>query len=491
MSPVSADIASVVFTTVGWSILAYVFVLNSFYAILLVSAAWDTWQHGHAVRGEERQTVLASGMAPSVSMLVPAFNEALVIGESVLSLLTLSYPALEIIVINDGSTDDTLAILTDQFELSPIHPIYRKTLPSKPVHGLYVSRSHPNLIVVDKENGSTKADALNVGVDVASSRLVCAIDADTLVEADAIQRMVRPFLTNDDVVAAGGTIRLVNGCRVRWGRVIEARVPSAPLAGFQVVEYLRAFLFGRIGWNRLGGNLIISGAFGLFDRSALLAAGGYASDAPAEDMELILRMRRHGHERGGPRRVAFIPDPVAWTEAPETLALGQQRRRWHRGLADALWRHRGVILAPRYGALGLVATPYYFFMELLAPVVEAVGLIAIAAGLIFGLLDIPFAILFFLIAYGYGLLLTVATLLLEEVSFRRYPKPADRLRLLMWAMLEPFGYRQLTVYWRLQGLIDFLRGRRDWGVIERRGFRSESATGTPGTTGTSGAGSSG
>ncbi len=470
MSPVTAEFASLVLAILGWWILAYFVVLNSFYAMLLVSAAWDTWQHGHGVRGEDRETVLASGMAPSVSMLVPAFNEALTIGESVLSLLTLSYPALEIIVINDGSTDDTLTILTDRFELSPIHPIYRRTLPTKPVRGLYVSRAHPNLIVVDKENGKGKADALNVGVDVASSRLVCAIDADTLVEPDALLRMVRPFLAGDGIVAAGGTIRLVNGSRVRWGRVVEARVPNVPLAGFQVVEYLRAFLFGRVGWNRMGGNLIISGAFGLFERSALIGAGGYASDALAEDMELILRLRRHGHEFGGPRGVAFIPDPVAWTQAPETLALGKQRNRWHRGLADALWRHRDVILSPRYGALGLVATPYYLFMELLAPVVEAIGLIIIVVGLATGMVNIPFAVLFFLIAYGYGLLLTLSTLLFEAKSFRRYQRPIDRLKLVLWAVLEPFGYRQLTVYWRLRGLIDFLRRRTDWGVIERRGF---------------------
>jgi cellulose synthase/poly-beta-1,6-N-acetylglucosamine synthase-like glycosyltransferase len=280
---------------------------------------------------------------------------------------------------------------------------------------------------------------------------------------------------DSQVLAAGGTIRIVNNSEVRNGRVVRPQVSRRPLVGLQMVEYLRAFLFGRLGWNRLGGNLIISGAFGLFRREAMIAAGGYAHDTVGEDMELVLRLRMQGYDQKGPHRVDFIPDPVAWTEAPESLrVLGRQRDRWHRGLADAMWRHRHLLWNPRYGAMGLVVYPYFFWAELLAPLVESLGLVGLVAGLTIGALNVPFAVLFFLVAYGLGMVPTVFTLVLEELSFHRYEGLRDRLLLLGWALLENFGYRQLTVFWRLRGLVKFLRGRTEWGAMERRGFHQAS-----------------
>jgi cellulose synthase/poly-beta-1,6-N-acetylglucosamine synthase-like glycosyltransferase len=303
------------------------------------------------------------------------------------------------------------------------------------------------------------------------------MDADTLIEADGLQRMVRPFLYATDVVATGGTIRVVNGSEVKFGRVVRTRVPTNALAGIQVVEYLRAFLFGRLGWNRLGGNIIISGAFGLFRRESVVSAGGYLHDTVGEDMELVLRLKRLSYERGGPGRIAFVPDPVAWTEVPESLkVLGRQRDRWHRGLADVLWRHRGMALNPRYGVTGVVVYPYYAFVELLAPVFEAVGLISLAVGLSLGIVDWNFAALFYLTAYGLGTALTAFTLILEDISFHRYETFRDRALLLWWALLENFGYRQITVYWRLRGLWKFLRGSKDWGTMERKGFKPLAAS---------------
>jgi len=325
-------------------------------------------------------------------------------------------------------------------------------------------------LVVNKDNGG-KADALNAGLNVASGDLVCAIDADTLVEPDALQRMVRPFLISGEIVAAGGTIRVANGCVIRGGRVVVARVPRRPLPGFQAVEYLRAFLFGRLGWNRMGGNLIISGAFGLFRRDAVIASGGYEHGTVGEDMELVLRLRRRGVERHGPSQVKFIPDPVAWTQVPDSpRVLARQRDRWHRGLADTMWRHRRLFFNPRYGTMGMIAMPYFVIVELFAPVVEAVGLAGLALGLLTRAVNLPFAAMFFLVAYGYGLILTLATVLLEEFSFHRYASTGDHAVLVGWALLENFGYRQATVVWRLQGLIKYLRGRKDWGAMERKGF---------------------
>ncbi len=470
-----ADVLVPTLVLVEWAILGYFFLVTSFYAVLLVSAVIDLRPHVLKERGENRRRLLQSAMVPRISLIAPAFNEGKTIAESVRALLGLQYPRLEVVVVNDGSKDNTLAVLQDQFDLVNVHPIFRRRLKTKPVLALYRSRIHPNLIVVDKENGG-KADALNVGLNIAQEELVCSIDADTLIEADALQRMVRPFLESDDIIAAGATIRPVNSCSVQGGRVTRLHIPLRLLPGVQVAEYLRAFLFGRLGWNRIGGNLIISGAFGLFRREAVIESGGYQHDTVGEDMELVVRLRRQSYERNHPQRVVFIPDPVAWTEVPESCRiLGRQRDRWHRGLADVLWRHRTLFLNPRYGAMGLVAFPYFVLVELLAPVVETVGvattilLVALGAG------NRSYALLFFLVAYGYGTLLSLWTLVIEEFSFRRIDTLVDRLVLIGWCLAENFGYRQLTVYWRLRGLYKFFAGKTEWGTMERAGFKKPAA----------------
>ena len=326
-------------------VLAYFVALGLFYIVLYVSAALDMRQYLRQVRAEKYSEILSSEIAPSISMLVPAHNEEASIKESVRALLTLTYPQLEIVVVDDGSTDETLPILTSTFGLAAIHPIYDQRIQTKAVRAIYRSEQYPNLVVVSKDNGG-KADSLNVGLNISSSELVCAIDADTILDPDGLRRLVRPFIRSQDVVAAGATIRVANGCTVTQGRLASERGPHRALAGIQAVEYLRAFLFGRPGWNRLGGNLLISGAFGLFRRQSLLETNGYVRSV-GEDMELIVRLRRHGYETGQPARVEFVPDPVAWTETPTSFReLGRQRERWQRGFTDVLWRHRSLLLEP-------------------------------------------------------------------------------------------------------------------------------------------------
>jgi cellulose synthase/poly-beta-1,6-N-acetylglucosamine synthase-like glycosyltransferase len=450
--------------------LFYFLVVNGWYLVLFISAALEMRRHVLLITDESRHLLLSSNVTPTISILAPAYNEEATIEASLRALLALQYPRLEIIVISDGSKDRTVQVLIDGFGLVPVKRIYQRRIETKPVRDLYRSVTYPGLVVVDKENGG-KADALNVGLSFARNELVCAMDADTLIEGDGLQRMVRPFLHSPDVVATGGTIRVVNGSEVQFGRVVKTQVPDHLLAGFQVVEYLRAFLFGRLGWNRLGGNLIVSGAFGLFRTESVLEAGGYLHDTVGEDMELVLRLRRRAHERGGPGRIAFVPDPVAWTEVPESpRVLGRQRDRWHRGLADAMWRHRRMFANPKYGVTGMFVFPVFVFIELLAPIVEAAGLIAIAVSIILHTINVQFALLFYLTAYGLGTALTAFTLVLEDVSFHRYETFRDRRLLFWWALLENIGYRQLTVYWRLRGLWKFLRGRKEWGAMDRKGF---------------------
>ena len=372
-------------------------------------------------------------------------------------------------MVDDGSTDGTLPCLTDAFSLVPISPIFDERLETEPIRAILRSQLFPNLVVVSKEKGG-KADSLNAGLNISTSELVCTLDADTILDPDGLRRLVRPFIRSDNVVAAGATIRVANGCTVRHGRMASERGPHRALAGIQAVEYLRSFLFGRPGWNRLGGNLLISGAFGLFRRQSLLDTNGYAKTV-GEDMELVIRLRRHAYESGGPGRVEFVPDPVAWTETPTSFQqLGRQRERWQRGFSDSLWRHREVFLNRRYGALGLVVFPAFFLFEWIAPIVEAAGLVLVTLGLVFGELSPLFAVLFFGLACGIGILLSMLALMLEELSFRRYGRARDRALLVLWAILENLGYRQLTVWWRLRGIASYIRGKQAWGKMTRKGF---------------------
>jgi cellulose synthase/poly-beta-1,6-N-acetylglucosamine synthase-like glycosyltransferase len=458
---------------VDTAVLVYFGLLNLCYLTLLVAAVVEMRRTRNEAVGISDHIVVGSRLAPTISILAPAYNEEATIAASVQSLLTLDYPNLEVVVITDGCKDDTIGVLEREFALVEVYRAYAPRVPTKGVVALYRSLRHANLVVVNKLNGG-KADALNVGLNLASGELVCAIDADTLIERGALVRLMRPMLIDPDVVATGGTIRPVNAVTTRHGSVVDVNVPRTWLAGIQVVEYLRAFLLGRLGLNRLGGNLIISGAFGLFRREPMIAAGGWLHDTVGEDMELVVRLRRLGYERGTAHDVVFVPDPTAWTEVPESVGvLGRQRDRWHRGLTDTLWRHRHLIGNPRYGAMGLAVFPYFVVVELLAPIVEALGLVMLVASVAVGLVDRTFAILFFALAVGIGLVLSVATLLLDQASFLRYKKPGDLAWLLWWAVVENVGYRQLTVYWRLRGLVKYMRGRSDWGAMTRKGFATQ------------------
>lgn len=451
-------------------ILWYMLLVNSFFALLLVLAAPQLFAHWRFGAEDVLARSLTSSAVPRVSILVPAHNEAVTIVDSLRALLTLQYPYFEVILVNDGSSDDTLARLIAAYDLYQVPPAVMRRLRTERVKSYYRSRTWTKLLVVDKHNGG-KADSLNVGLDAARFPYVLACDADTLIEPDALLRLARPFLFDQKIAAVGGTIRVVNSCTVREGRVVDARVDHRWLSGIQTVEYLRAFLFGRLGWNLLGGNLIISGAFGLFRRDFLTEILGYATGTVTEDFELIVRLQRHLRERESPAKVVFIPDPVAWTEVPTSIAvLGRQRERWHRGLISTMVAHRHLLFNPRYGATGLIAMPYFLFAELLAPVVEAAGLVITVLCTMAGILSTRFAIAFFVAAYLYGTLLSLAAILMEEVSFNRYRRPSDTARLLWFAFIEPFGFRQVTVWFRLKAFWRYFQGDHSWGRMKREGF---------------------
>lgn len=449
----------------------YFVVLNGLYLFLTALAWRDMGSELRARRYMGLDEVFRSPLTPGVSVLVPAFNEQAVIVESVRSLLALRYPRHEVVVVNDGSTDGTISLLKTAFDLAPVRVAVRDGIPTAPVRGTYVSRSHPGLLVVDKENGG-RSDALNAGVNTARNPYVCAIDADSLLEPDALLKVSKPILDDPQLLAAtGGTIRIVNGCRVDHGRVVEVRVPGSRLATIQVLEYFRAFLVARVGWSRLNALGVISGAFGLFHRSLVEAVGGYWTETVGEDFELTIRLHRHLRERGEPYRIAFVSDPVCWTEVPEQLAtLGRQRRRWQRGLWEGLRRHGRMIGNPRYGIVGVVAMPYFLLFEFLSPFFVLVGLLVTVLLWFLGALSTFYFVAFLLVSIGLGLLLTTAALALEEFSYHRYRRRRDIVRLLAYAVLENVGYRQLHDFWRAIGYVDIARGRTGWGAQQRRGF---------------------
>ena len=364
--------------------------------------------------------------------------------------------------------------LVRAYDLYEVPPAIQRTLPTATIRAVYRSRTHSRLLVIDKDNGG-KADSLNAAINAARFPYVIACDADTLIEPDALMRLARPFLLGREIAAIGGTIRVVNACTVEMGRVVDARVDSRWLPGCQTVEYLRAFLFGRLGWNRIGGNLIISGAFGLFARKYLLAIGGYQTGNVTEDMDLAVRLHIHLREHGIKADMPFIPDPVAWTEVPtSTKILHRQRERWHRGLIGTIWERRRLLFNPRYGSVGMVALPFFAFGEMVAPIVELLGYLGLILGLWLGAVNVPFAIAFLAVAVGYGILLSMWAIVLEEVTFRRYSARGDLRRLLFYTLIEGLGYRQLTVFYRLHAFWKVMRGDRGWGVMQREGFAGPS-----------------
>lgn len=455
-------------------LLWYFGLLNLFYGVLFVSAALEAAKHW-ALAGRLRSRRLVPDEAfPPVSVLVPAYNEEPVIVPTVEALLGLDYPAHEVVVVNDASTDDTLGRLRERFDLYPVPPAFPAILDTPRPRGHYRSRTDPELLVVDaaEDPESGKAGALNLALDSSRYPYCVTVDADTVVEPTALRRLARAFFLSDRrVVGSGGSIRVANDVRFERGEPVEPRLPGRFLAAIQVPEYFRAFLFGRLGWNRLGGNLLISGAFALYEKGPVREAGGFHTGSITEDLELTVGLHRILRERGEAYDLPFVPDPVAWTEVPESLrVLGDQRERWHRGLLSTLFRHARLFLNPRYGRAGLVAFPYYVLGEMLAPVMELIGWVMVAAGLWLDVLSPEYALLFLGLAYGYQMLLTVASVWLEQLTFRVYPDLRQYLRLLLLSILEPLGYRQLTTWWRLRAFVSFFRDVGGWGEMVRTGF---------------------
>ena len=451
-------------------VIFYFISINSFYLLLVFLSYFGLRSQRSVERATDRYQTFHSAFYKPLAIIIPAYNEEATIVDTAYSALALKYPEYEIIIVNDGSRDDTLAVMEKGFNLKKYARDYSNDIPCETICGIYSSKDYPNLVIVDKENGG-KSDALNAGINVSQFPLFCNIDSDSLIDADSLLKTIDLFARDWRTVAAGGTIRAANQCRIEDGKVTKINLSPKFWVRFQIVEYLRAFLFGRSGWSSIGGLMILSGAFSIYRRKAVVQAGGYSLNTVGEDMELVLRVQRVMKKINREYKVVFLADPVCWTQVPENYrSLKTQRRRWQRGLSESLFGNFEMFLNPQYGSTGMVSFPFFFFYEFLGPVIEITGYLVFIFSVFAGILNPPFVILFLGAAVLLGILLSTSALLMEEIYYRSYPRLRDILVLFGYAILENLFYRQIHAWWRFRGLLDFFFTKRSWGTVERKSF---------------------
>ncbi|MBP7174717.1 MAG: glycosyltransferase [Thermoclostridium sp.] len=455
----------------------YSIIINLIYLGLLVLSYFQLRRQIARWKNKKSSLLFKKRMLPSITIIAPAYNEEKTIIESANSLLNLKYPDYELIIVNDGSRDSTLEVLIKTFDLTRVNHLFQDRLKTKPVRGIYMNRSMPKLVVVDKANGG-KADSLNAGINISTKEYFCGIDADSLLEEDALLKLASLTLDQGlETPAMGGNIFPVNGCTVERGQIKNVQIPKNKLARFQTIEYIRAFMAGRLGWASLNSLLIISGAFGLFRKERVISVGGYltssgkyAKDTVGEDMELVVRISRLMRELGQKYSICYAFNANCWTEVPEDLnSLKKQRYRWHRGLIDILTFHKRVLFNPRYGRTGILAMPYFLIFEMIGPIIEMQGYLMVIAALLLGLLNVEIALLLFIATILMGMLLSISSLLIAEKDLKVF-RLKDILILVGYAFIENFGPRQLLSFWRVGGYLSMLRKPSGWGKPERKGF---------------------
>ena len=460
-----------------YGILIYSVSLLLFYLLIIAYSIGEVKLYMRKSSFADYNLLASSEYAPAISILAPAYNEGANIIENVRSLLAVHYNNMELVVINDGSKDDTLEKLITAYHLVKIPFLVNGKLKAKAIKDIYKSANplYHKLIVVDKVNGG-KADALNTGINVARNKYIVCIDVDCILEQDAMLKLIKPFLEETDlrVIATGGVVRIANSCEVLNGKLVKVHLPKQFLPRVQTLEYIRAFLLGRMAWSRMNGLLLISGAFGAFDREIAIQAGGYNSATVGEDMELIVRMRKYMHENNIPYKVSYIPDPLCWTEAPASFKiLGRQRNRWTRGTIETLQIHKNMFMSRNYGILGILSYPYWFFFELLAPIIEFAGFVFLLVFVLLGMVHWSVFLLLLAFVLSFGFLYSIFAILVEVTTFNQYKKHRDILKLILTAFSEPFLFHPFVVWSAVKGNIDFLRKKNSWGEMTRQGFTTK------------------
>lgn len=444
------------------------------YLILTVYSAISLRKYLRKNSYVDYNSIVASPLAPTISIIAPAYNESETIIDNIRTMLSLYYNNYEVVVVNDGSKDDSLEKIIAAYDLEKVNYYFDYRIPCKRIRGVYKSRnrSFKRLTVIDKANGG-KADSLNAGLNVSRNDLVVSIDADSIMEPDALLKLVKPFMESKGkrVIGVGGVIRIANSCEISEGHIQKIHLPKRFLPRAQVMEYTRAFLMGRMAWSELDGLLLISGALGMFDREIVIKSGGYSTKTVGEDMELVVRIRRHMADHGLDYDVVYIPDPLCWTEVPSSIkVLARQRSRWTRGTMETLYKHRKLFFNRKYKKLGLLGYPYWLAFEYLAPIVEFLGLCWFTFLVITNRLNWPFFLLLLGFVYFFAVSLSIWSVLFEEITFHKYEKRRDVLRLVATAFMEPLFYHPLVMLMNIKGNIDKILQRNTWGKMERKGF---------------------
>ena len=458
----------------GVIIVIYMIIVIATYGIMFFFALLHLRKEYKLDHSETDEMYIDAFYSKPISVIIPAYNEEVGIVDSVHSLLSLHYPEVEIIIVNDGSTDRTQELVIEHFQMNKIEKVIKMEIPTNDIIQIYQSQIHPNCILVEKENGG-KADALNVGINISKYPYFCSVDGDSILERKSLLRVMKPIASsNGEVIAAGGNVQIANGMNMQLGSVLETNLTKKYLVVMQVIEYLRAFLIGRIAFSRFNLMLIISGAFSVFSKKWVVEAGGYAKGTIGEDMELVVKLHRLIREKKENKRIEFVSHPVCWTEAPEKMSvLRRQRRRWHQGLLESLWKHKRMTFNPKYGGIGLISFPYFLLIECLGPIIELGGYIYIVVAFSLGDIYYEIAILLLLAFVLYGVIYSIMAVLFEVWSKNKMYKIADLLRLVLLSFTEIFWYRPITLFWRCEGLFNFLMKKREWGKMERKGIASK------------------
>ncbi len=446
-----------------------------FYIFLSVLSYWAIIKHLKYQKYLEDEVLLRSNHILGVSVVAPAFNEGLNIVYNVKSLLSLTYPKFEIIIVNDGSSDDTLQKLITEFDLVKIDFYYQEKIPTQPVRGHYKSKNpvYSKLLVVDKINGKSKADASNAGINSSQYPLFLCTDVDCILKQDTILKLAKPFMESEiRVIATGAGIRISNSCDVKEGFLFKVHYPKEWYPRFQELEYVRSFLFGRMAWSQINGLLLVSGGLGMFDKDIVIKAGGYWHKSLGEDMELVTRMRKYMHNTNQKFLIKYIPESLCWTEVPSTKEVFlRQRIRWARGLIQTLYLHRNMFLNRKYGRTGFLILPFFFSFEFLVPIIEFIGVITLIASFIFGIIDFQYLLIISLLVYLFYLSITIISILIDEILYKSYANYKELLTLIGMAAIEPFVYHPITVYASLKGYwYFFTKKEQKWGVMVRKGF---------------------
>ncbi|MEI6277308.1 MAG: glycosyltransferase [Prolixibacteraceae bacterium] len=456
-------------------ILLYAMSIFLVYLILSILSGRELRRYFQTEKITNYDAILSSPFAPTITIIAPAYNESLTIVDNIRALLSLYYPNFEIIIVDDGSTDDSLDRIKTAYQLEKVPFVVDYQLECNEILNIYKSEKKAlnNLTIIHKKNGG-KADALNAGLNIAKGQYFISIDVDSIIDPYALQKLVLPFMsvTEKKVIATGGVIRIANSCKIKDGQLVEINVPNEFLPRCQVIEYNRAFLLGRLGWSHIDGLLLISGALGLFDKETAIACGGYLSQTVGEDMEIVVRMRKYMADRKEKYKVVYIPDPLCWTEAPSSVKiLGRQRNRWTRGTIDTLFLHSDLFLNPKYGRMGMIAYPYWVLFEWLAPIIEAAGILYFILIALFGYPNWSFFSVTLFFVYFFSVSFSTYAILFDHLTFHRYRTKSMLFKLLVTSWIEPFFYHPMVNYWALCGNWDyFVRKKKAWGKMTRKGF---------------------